>query len=104
VIQQPLVVQLEEPRERSGDVRLECRRGQGPPHQQRRPFTDHGGNGCYGKRGSSALEDQRVRGVRQILPRVDEGAVEIENDEATSLQHEPSGVARSHEAFCDRQR
>ena len=41
VIEQPLVVQLEEPRQCRGIRRIEAGRRQRPLDQQRRPFADH---------------------------------------------------------------
>jgi hypothetical protein len=71
VDEQALVIQLEEPRQRRRDVRLQLRRGQRPPHQQRRSLADHRRDRLHRQRLPAALDDQRIRGIGKVPPRVD---------------------------------
>ena len=80
--QQPLVVQRQEPRQNL--IRrstLDLRGGEGPTNEHRRSVTNHAGDGGDREGFPSQLDDQRISCVRQILLRIDEGAIEIEGDQ-----------------------
>ncbi len=89
--QQPLVVEHEETAERRVEVVARGMRNVGRPQrtpdQQRRPLANHRGNGVDRERGAAALGDQCVRRVGEIAARVDERAVEIEDQERSVAGH-----------------
>ena len=81
VIEQAGVVDLEKPGKRDADI-PQPRRGERAPDERGRPFADHTANRLFRQGRSSELDDQLVGGIREIAPRVDQGAVEIENNQA----------------------
>lgn len=80
--EETLVVELEKAGQVALDVKLHARSRQCAPDQQRRALTDHARDCIDLERPAAVLDDQRVRGVREIAPRVDERSVEIEDNKA----------------------
>ena len=81
VIQQPLVVDLEKPLQ---GVRAFAAAGgaHGAADEQRRTLTHHPADLFFGQGLAAELLDQLIGRVREIAPRIDEGAVEIERNQA----------------------
>jgi len=81
VIQESLVVDLQEPLERVGTLAAPGG-SHGAPDQQARALADHATDLLLGQRLTAELFDQLIGGLGKIAPRIDEGAVEIEGNQA----------------------
>jgi hypothetical protein len=81
VIQQPIVVNREKPFER---VRSFAPTGSAhrASDEQRRTLTHHPADFFFSESLATELLDQLIGRVRQIAPRIDEGAVEVERYQA----------------------
>ena len=78
---QALFVMREEAVERAGGVLPKRRRHQGAPYQHRGAVANHRGHGIEIERSGAELDEQGIDRIGQIPARVDEGAVEVEDDE-----------------------
>ncbi len=84
--QEVAVVDREEPFERVGRL-LEIARGKGARHERRGAIADHPADPLLGQRRRAAVDEHCVRGIGKITPRVDQRAVQIEDDEFERRRH-----------------
>ena len=81
VIQQPLVVDLEKALEGASTFAA-AGRTHGASDEQAGPLTHHAPDLFLGQGLAAKLLDQLIGRIRQIAPRIDEGAVEVERNQA----------------------
>ena len=78
---EPFVVKFQEPPEDSGRRRAQAGRREGAFEQDARPFAHHAGDRVDGQGQRATFAEQGVCGVGEIAARVDQGAVQVEDDE-----------------------
>src|SRR4051812_8392323 len=87
VVEEPGVVERKESGYRVRWLGQASRRER-PSDQQRCTLADHGGNRRLGQRQSAEFGDQIVGGIGQITTRIDQGAIEVECNQAVYVAHD----------------
>lgn len=87
--QESAVVDREKARERIGRQPPACRL-EDARDQRRRAIADHPPDGVLWQRRTAVFREQRISGLREIAPRINQCAVEIENEKAGQSSYDPA--------------
>jgi len=94
VVEQARIVDFQEPRDRIRRFR-KSRRGQRAPHEHLRAFAHHLRDRVLRQRRRVELGEQIVDRIGEVAGRIDEGAVEIERDQAAEYVAHDVGVSHT---------